>query len=51
VNRTAEGYFVSPSSSGKKPTVNGKLIEGKSELKDGDILEIGKVRLQFFLRK
>jgi pSer/pThr/pTyr-binding forkhead associated (FHA) protein len=51
VNRTAEGYFVSPSSSGKKPTVNGKIIEGKSELKDGDILEIGKVRLQFFLKK
>lgn len=50
VNRTAEGYFVSPSSSGKKPTVNGKQIEGKSELKDGDILEIGKVRLQFFLK-
>jgi pSer/pThr/pTyr-binding forkhead associated (FHA) protein len=51
VNRTAEGYFVSPSSSGKKPTVNGNPIEGKSELKDGDILEIGKIRLQFFLRK
>jgi pSer/pThr/pTyr-binding forkhead associated (FHA) protein len=51
VNKTAEGYFVSPSSSGKKPTVNGKAVEGKSELKDGDILEIGKVRLQFFLRK
>ncbi len=51
VNRTAEGYFVSPSSSGKKPTVNGKQIEGKSELKDGDILEIGKVRLQFFSKK
>ena len=51
VNRTAEGYFVSPSSAGKKPTLNGKNIEGKSELKDGDILEIGKVRLQFFLKK
>ena len=51
VNRTAEGYFVSPSSSGKKPILNGKTIEGKSELKDGDILEVGKVRLQFFLRE
>jgi pSer/pThr/pTyr-binding forkhead associated (FHA) protein len=51
VNSTAEGYFVSPSSSGKRPTVNGKQIEGKHELKDGDILEIGKVKLQFFLRK
>ncbi len=51
VNRTAEGYFLSPSSSGKKPTINGKQIESKSELQDGDILEIGKVRLQFFIKK
>ena len=51
INRTAEGYFVSPSSSGKKPILNGKTIEGKSELKDGDILEVGKVKLQFFLRE
>ncbi len=51
VNRTTEGYFVSPSSSGKKLILNGKPLEGKYELKDGDILEVGKVRLQFFLRE
>jgi pSer/pThr/pTyr-binding forkhead associated (FHA) protein len=51
INRTAEGYFVSPSSSGKKPILNGKTIEGKSELKDADILEVGKVKLQFFLKE
>lgn len=51
VNRTSEGYFMSPSSSGKKPILNGKTLTGKSEIKDGDILEVGKVRLQFFLKK
>jgi pSer/pThr/pTyr-binding forkhead associated (FHA) protein len=51
VNKTADGYFVVPSSSGKKTLLNGKALTDRTELKDGDILEVGQVKMQFFLKE
>jgi pSer/pThr/pTyr-binding forkhead associated (FHA) protein len=49
VNRRKEGYFVTPSG-GKKLKVNGKEIAQRYDLKDGDILEVGNLKLQFYLK-
>ena len=49
VNRRKEGYFITPSI-GKKLKVNGKEIAQRYDLKDGDIVEVGKLKLQFYLK-
>ncbi|MDP2278157.1 MAG: FHA domain-containing protein, partial [Nitrospirota bacterium] len=38
INRTKSGYFISPSESSKKLKINGTVVEGRQELKDGDIV-------------
>ncbi len=49
VNRRKEGYFMTPS--GNKPVrVNGQEINRRYDLQDGDIVEIGKLKLQFYLK-
>lgn len=49
VNRRKEGYFITPSG-GKKLKVNGKEIAQRCDLKDGDIVEVAKLKLQFYLK-
>jgi pSer/pThr/pTyr-binding forkhead associated (FHA) protein len=50
VNRRREGYFISPS--GKKPLkINGEEINQRYDLKDGDIVEIAGVKMQFYLKE
>ena len=49
VNRRKEGYFISPS--GKKPLkINGQEIDHRYDLKDGDIVEVAGIKMQFYLR-
>ncbi len=48
VNRRKDEYFITPSD-GKKLKVNGKEIAQRHDLKDGDIVEVGKLKLQFYL--
>lgn len=49
VNRRKEGYFITPS--GKKPVrINGQEINRRYDLQDGDIVEIGKLKMQFYLK-
>lgn len=50
VNRRKEGYFITPSS-GKDMKVNGKEIGQRYDLKDGDIVEVGNLKLQFYLKE
>jgi pSer/pThr/pTyr-binding forkhead associated (FHA) protein len=50
VNRRKEGYFITPSG-GKELKVNGKIIERRYDLKDGDVVEVGGLKLQFYLKE
>ena len=49
VNRRKEGYFITPSG-GRKLKANGKEIAQRYDLKDGDILEVSNLKLQFYLK-
>jgi pSer/pThr/pTyr-binding forkhead associated (FHA) protein len=49
VNRRKEGYFIT-TSSGKELKVNGKKIAQRHDLKDGDIVEVSNLKLQFYLK-
>jgi pSer/pThr/pTyr-binding forkhead associated (FHA) protein len=50
VNRRKEGYFITPSGA-KDLKINGKGIERRYDLKDGDIVEVGNLKLQFYLKE
>jgi pSer/pThr/pTyr-binding forkhead associated (FHA) protein len=47
ISRRPDGYSVSRSDAGTAVLVNGDPIEGRSELHDGDLLEVAGVKLQF----
>jgi predicted component of type VI protein secretion system len=50
VNRRREGYFITPS--GNKPvTINGRELSHRCDLKDGDIVEVAGLKLQFYLKE
>ena len=49
VNRRKEGYFITPSA-GKNLKVNGREIAQRCDLKDGDIVEVANLKLQFYLK-
>jgi len=50
VNRRKEGYFITPSG-GRELRVNGKTIDRRYDLKDGDIVEVSNLKLQFFIKE
>jgi len=50
VNRRKEGYFISPTGS-KTVKVNGDAIDRRYDLKDGDIVDIGRLKLQFYIKE
>ncbi len=50
VNRRKEGYFIIPTGS-KAVQVNGHPIDQRYDLKDGDIVEIGRLKLQFYIKE
>lgn len=50
VNRRKEGYFITPSRN-KELKINGKEIDHRYDLKDGDIVEVAKLKLQFYLKE
>jgi len=50
VNRRKEGYFITPAS-GKELKVNGKAIDRRYDLKDGDMVEVAGLKLQFYLKE
>jgi len=50
VNRRKDGYFINPSG-GKDLKVNGKKVEQRCDLKDGDLVEVGDLKMQFYLKE
>lgn len=50
VNRRKEGYFITPSG-GKELKVNGKVVERRCDLRDGDIVEVASLKFQFYLKE
>lgn len=51
VNRRKDGYFISPAAKNKLPKVNGREITERCDLKDGDIVEVPKLKMQFYIVK
>lgn len=47
LNRQGGGYAVAPSEEGKKILVNGTAIQGSTVLKEGDLIEVAGVTLQY----
>jgi len=50
VNRSKEGYFISPAS-GKELRVNGAVVSGKYRLQDGDIIQVAGIKMNFNLKE
>jgi pSer/pThr/pTyr-binding forkhead associated (FHA) protein len=50
VNRRKEGYFITPAG-GKPIKINGRDIDHRYDLKDGDIVEISGLKLQFYIKE
>jgi pSer/pThr/pTyr-binding forkhead associated (FHA) protein len=50
VNRRKEGYFITPAG-GKEIKVNGEVIDQRHDLQDGDIVEAGGLKLQFYIKE
>ncbi|HUH65390.1 MAG TPA: FHA domain-containing protein [Syntrophales bacterium] len=50
VNRRKDGYFITPAS-GKSLKVNGQKVDHKYDLKDGDVVEAGGIKVQFYIKE
>jgi len=50
VNRRKEGYFITPSG-GRELRINGRAIDRRYDLKDGDIVEVSNIKLQFYIKE
>lgn len=50
ISRRPAGYNISLSEDGKKVLVNGAPIQGRADLKDGDLLEVAGVKMSFLLK-
>jgi len=50
ISRSTTAYIISLSEESKKIFVNGAAIQGRSDLKDGDLIEVAGVKMYFYLR-
>jgi len=50
VNRRKDGYFITPTG-GKTLKVNGQKVDHKYDLKDGDVVEAGGIKVQFYIKE
>jgi pSer/pThr/pTyr-binding forkhead associated (FHA) protein len=50
LNRRKEGYFITPSG-GKEIKVNGREIDRRCDLKDGDVVEVAGLKMQFYIKE
>lgn len=51
ISRKPEGYSLSMSEAKKPILLNGTPIRGRSELKDGDLVEVAGVKMCFYLKE
>jgi len=50
ISRNETAYVISLSGESKKILVNGVPIQGRGDLKDGDLIEVAGVKMYFYLR-
>jgi pSer/pThr/pTyr-binding forkhead associated (FHA) protein len=50
ISRNETAYVISLSEENKKILVNGAPIQGRGDLKDGDLIEVAGVKMYFYLR-
>src|SRR5712692_5821744 len=51
ISRKQNSYILSAAKGGEVPKLNGKLVPAQGEeLKNGDIIEVGDSRLQFYFK-
>ena len=50
ISRRPAGYFLSHSEGRAIPKVNAESVKGQVKLKDGDIIEIAGLKMQFFIK-
>ncbi|KJU82171.1 FHA domain-containing protein [Candidatus Magnetobacterium bavaricum] len=51
VNKRKDGYTISSATGGKGVKVNGKDSDGAHKLEEGDIVEVGGIKLQFYIKE
>ena len=51
ISRRQDSYSISMSEEAKKILLNGTPIQGRADLKDGDLLEIAGVKMYFYLKE
>jgi len=49
INRRKDGYFITHSGS-KELKINGTKVDQRYDLKDGDIVEVAGIKMQFFIK-
>jgi pSer/pThr/pTyr-binding forkhead associated (FHA) protein len=49
VHKKRDGYYIDAANASKPPQINGKKIAGRHKLKDGDTVQVTKVKLKFYL--
>jgi pSer/pThr/pTyr-binding forkhead associated (FHA) protein len=51
ISKRPNGFFITHSGGRSMTKVNGVAVEGQRELKDGDIIDIGPTRMQFYAKE
>lgn len=51
INRTGDGYFITPAAGEKKLLVNGRPLTGSCLLKPLDVVEVASLQMQFTLKE
>jgi pSer/pThr/pTyr-binding forkhead associated (FHA) protein len=51
ISRRPNGFFITHSGGRSVTRLNGAEVQGQRELRDGDIIDIGSTRMQFYTKK
>lgn len=51
INKVRDEYFINSPGSGKKPLVNDKPVQGKQMLCEGDVVDVGGVKMHFTIKE
>ena len=51
ISKRPNGFFITHSGGRSMTKVNGVEVEGQRELNDGDVIDIGSTRMQFYTKK
>jgi pSer/pThr/pTyr-binding forkhead associated (FHA) protein len=51
ISKRPNGFFITHSGGRSMTKVNGVSVDGQRELRDGDIIDIGSTKMQFYIKK